>query len=66
LTDQKILFDLLSPDSICVTINESGVLVPPKTVSCWIPITKNPKEKHNTDKCGHCRLKNCLYRKKQS
>ena len=66
LTDQKILFDLLSPDSLGITLSESNVFLPYKTVSCWIPITQNPMEKTNTNKCRQCTLKNCLYRQSKS
>jgi hypothetical protein len=62
LTGQKILFDLLLPDSLGVTLSDSYVFLPYKTVSCWIPITKDPMEKSNINKCRQCSLKNCLYR----
>ena len=66
LTDQKILFDLLSPDSLGITLSESHVFLPYKTVSCWIPITQNPMEKTNINKCRQCSLKNCQYRQIKS
>ncbi len=66
MTGQKLLFDLLCPDSLGVTLSDSYVFLPCKTVSCWIPITKNPMEKNNTDKCRQCSLKNCLYRQNKS
>ncbi len=60
---QKLLFDLLSPKLIGVTITKDFILLPYKTVSCWICITKNSIKKDNENKCSQCSLKNCLYRK---
>ncbi|WP_457554179.1 hypothetical protein [Desulfobacula sp.] len=62
LTDQKILFDLVSPNSLGVTLSDSYVFLPYKTVSSWIPITNDPMGKTMTNKCQQCSLKNCLYR----
>jgi hypothetical protein len=66
MTDQKILFDLLAPNSLGVTLSKSYVFLPYKTVSCWIPITQNPMEKTNINKCRQCSLKNCMYRQNKS
>jgi len=66
LKDQKILFDLLLPDSIGVTLSDSYVFSPYKTLSCWIPLTENPMEEALTNKCRNCSLKNCLYRQNKS
>jgi hypothetical protein len=66
LTGQKILFDLLLPNSLGVTLSDSYVFLPYKTVSCWIPITKDPMEKSNINKCRQCSLKSCMYRQNKS
>jgi hypothetical protein len=64
LDSQTILFDHLDAESIGVRLNESGVMLPMKSISFWLRVTRDQKaaEDHGY-KCQKCEMKNCLYRK---
>ena len=64
LDSQTVLFDHLDAESIGVRLNESGVMLPMKSVSFWLRITRDKKaaEDHGY-KCQKCEMQNCLYRK---
>jgi hypothetical protein len=64
LDSQAVLFDHLDAESIGVRLNESGVMLPMKSISFWLRVTRDEKaaEDHGY-KCQKCEMQNCLYRK---
>jgi hypothetical protein len=64
LDSQTILFEHLDAASIGVRLNESGVMLPMKSISFWLRVTRDEKaaEGHGY-KCQKCEMQNCLYRK---
>jgi len=64
LDAQTGLFDHVDAKGIGVRLNESGVMLPMKSISFWLRITRNKKaaEDHGY-KCRKCDMENCLYRK---
>jgi hypothetical protein len=64
LDSQTILFEHLDAESIGVRLNESGVMLPMKSISFWLRVTRDEKaaEDHGY-KCQKCEMQNCLYRK---
>jgi hypothetical protein len=62
IEDQTSVFKLLDGESIGVTLKESMMMTPVKTISVVYGIGKElaiPDEDHN---CGKCNLKNCQFR----
>ena len=64
LDSQTILFDHLDAERIGVRLNDSGVMLPMKSISFWLRVTRDEKaaEDHGY-KCQKCEMQNCLYRK---
>ncbi|MGD8765180.1 MAG: vitamin B12 dependent-methionine synthase activation domain-containing protein [Desulfobacteraceae bacterium] len=61
---QSILFDHLDAESIGVRLNESGVMLPMKSISFWLRVTRDEKAAEGYGyKCQKCEMQNCLYRK---
>lgn len=59
LSDIKMIFELLKPEKIGVTLTDSFMMVPQKTLAGIAAKGVNPQKK-----CGNCaRLNNCVYRK---
>ena len=61
---QSQLFEHVNATGIGVKLNDSGVMLPMKSISFWLRITANKKaaEDHGY-KCSKCDMENCLYRK---
>ena len=64
LDSQSKLFEYVDAKRIGVQLNDSGVMLPMKSISFWLRITRNKKaaEDHGY-KCRNCDMENCLYRK---
>jgi hypothetical protein len=64
LDSQKKLFKHVDAEHIGVRLNESGVMLPMKSISFWLRITGDKKtaEDHGY-KCRKCEMRNCIYRK---
>jgi hypothetical protein len=64
LDSQSRLFEHLDAKGIGVRLNESGVMLPMKSISFWLRVTRDKKaaEDHGY-KCQKCDMENCLYRK---
>ena len=61
---QSQLFEHVNAIGIGVKLNDSGVMLPMKSISFWLRITRNKKaaEDHGY-KCRNCDMENCIYRK---
>lgn len=59
--EQKKLFQLLPGHCLDITLNESGMMQPVKSLSGIVGVGNSVRYKH-TD-CEQCASKNCLYRK---
>ena len=57
---QRDIFALLSPQKIGLTLNDSLLMSPTKSVTAIIPIGKDVKEK--THACENCKKQDCEYR----
>lgn len=64
LDSQFKLFEHVDAKGIGVRLNASGVMLPMKSISFWLRITRDKKaaEDHGY-KCQKCDMENCLYRK---
>ncbi len=64
LDTQTNLFKHVDAENIGVRLNDSGVMLPMKSISFWLRVTQNKKaaEDHGY-KCEKCAMENCLYRK---
>ena len=64
LDSQSQLFEHVDAGGIGVHLNDSGVMLPMKSISFWLRITRDKKaaEDHGY-KCRNCDMENCLYRK---
>ena len=64
LDSQSELFEHVDAKGIGVRLNQSGVMLPMKSISFWLRITRDAKaaEDHGY-KCRNCDMENCLYRK---
>ena len=64
LDSQSQLFEYVDAKRIGVQLNDSGVMLPMKSISFWLRITRDKKaaEDHGY-KCRNCDMENCLYRK---
>ena len=59
VTDLKYIFEVLKPEKIGITLLDSGMMVPQKSMCGIIAIGKNEKKR-----CGDCiMLDNCAFRK---
>lgn len=61
IKDQKKLFQLLPKKYLGISLNESGMMHPSKSISGVIGIGENVKFKHTN--CKSCPSANCMYRK---
>lgn len=62
VNEQKLLFRMIPGNSCGITLNESSLMDPVKSVSGIIGIGKNVKKIPYT--CNICNFQNCIYRKK--
>jgi hypothetical protein len=64
LDSQAKLFEHVDAAGIGVQLNDSGVMLPMKSISFWLRITRDKKaaEDHGY-KCRKCDMENCIYRK---
>ncbi len=64
LDSQTCLFAHVNAAHIGVQLNQSGVMLPMKSISFWLRITRDKKaaEEHGY-KCQKCDMESCLYRK---
>ena len=62
LSCQRRLFDLVDAASIGVRLNESGIMIPAKSVSFVIKLTTSRVPQGSRNKCASCVLPHCAYR----
>ncbi len=66
LSDQRFLFDALQiPKNIGVSLTDSFLMVPFKSVTAVIGLSSDPTQCH-INKCMSCTAKNCPFRKENS
>lgn len=64
LDSQRELFMHVDTDALGITLNETGIMIPLKSVSFWLKWTTNFQATNNHRyKCQRCALESCLYRK---
>lgn len=61
--EQEIIFKLLPADSIEVTLTKSYMMVPRKSVSFAVSLTKNRQSDEAASQCTRCRRKDCEFRR---
>ncbi len=67
LTLQKDIFTLLNcPKNIGLTLTESLMMAPSKSVTAVMGIKNEPTPENCKDKCENCSLTNCIYRKEEN
>lgn len=64
LDSQAQLFEHVDAKGIGVQLNDNGVMLPMKSISFWLRITRDKKAAEDYGyKCRNCDMENCLYRK---
>ena len=66
LEAQRFIFDLLPSEKIGVRLNRSFMMIPRKSVSFAVNLSKNRFKDKNSDPCKVCGLKECRFRKRQT
>jgi len=60
--EQKYLFELVPAESIGVTLTESSMMVPRKSVSFAVHIAQDPVRLRSEGSCRNCDMETCQYR----
>lgn len=60
--EQRLIFDQLDPDDIGVTLSESCLMLPSKSISYAVPLTGGTPGKFARGRCERCDLQDCSYR----
>ncbi len=60
--EQRAIFELLPAERIGVSLSESGMMIPRKSVSFAIDISKNPARLRSENSCRNCDIESCRYR----
>ncbi len=63
LKDQKVLFQLCDAEGIGVSLNESYMMIPRKSISFCVGIGRELISAPNTNRCRYCNMKECQYRR---
>jgi len=63
LEAQRFIFGLLPAEKIGVRLNRSFMMIPRKSVSFAVNLSKNSFEDENSDPCKVCGLKQCRFKK---
>lgn len=63
LEAQRFIFDLLPAEKIGVRLNRSFMMIPRKSVSFAVNLSKNRFQHENSDPCKVCGLKECRFKK---
>ena len=63
LEDQREIFDLLPADRIGMSLNQSCMMIPRKSVSFAVTFTDRGQEPPSGNPCERCGLKNCPFRR---
>jgi hypothetical protein len=64
LDSQSQLFEHVDAKGIGVQLNDNGLMLPMKSISFWLRITRDKKAAEDYGyKCRNCDMENCLYRK---
>jgi len=66
LEAQRFIFDLLPAKKIGVRLNRSFMMIPRKSVSFAVNLSRNRFKDENSDPCKICGLKECRFRKGQT
>lgn len=62
LTEQRVLFDLLRPGEIELSLNERCMMAPSKSVTFAVPLQGGRPGGPQLGRCLHCGLADCTYR----
>jgi hypothetical protein len=62
LEKQHQLFQMADSTSVGVGLNSSAIMMPAKSISFFMILTKTPHRHSGKDKCTICRLAHCQYR----
>lgn len=60
--EQRLIFDALDPADIGVTLSESLVVRPSKSISYAVPLTGGTAGKHARSRCARCDFADCTFR----
>ena len=66
LEAQRFIFDLLPAEKIGVRLNRSFMMIPRKSVSFAINLSRNPFKDKGSTPCEICGLKKCRFKKRQT
>jgi hypothetical protein len=66
VTEQRLLFALLEPADIGITLTASCMMVPRKSVSFVVPLDDGWPEDPPGSRCSRCGLEDCPYREENA
>lgn len=64
LEDQRVLFDMLEPSAIGVTLTDRFMMVPRKSVSFVVALDGAAADNDDSSRCSLCELDACPYRRR--
>lgn len=64
VSGQRAVFSLIDPSPIDVTLNESCMMTPQKSVSFALPLREGESQLNDKPACHECGFKNCAFRRK--
>ncbi len=62
LEQQRLLFKVADNESVDVFLNSSAIMIPTKSISFFLMLTKTLLTNEETSKCNSCRMTACQYR----
>ncbi len=62
LEQQQLLFQIADNESVDVFLNSSAIMLPTKSISFFLMLTKTVLKSKETNKCNSCRMVGCRYR----
>ena len=62
LEEQRLLFRIADNEAVGVFLNSSAVMMPAKSISFFLMLTKTLLKNAGTNKCSSCRMAGCRFR----
>ncbi len=62
LEQQHLLFQIADNEAVDVCLNSSAIMVPSKSISFFLMLTKTVLKHRGTHKCSSCRMDGCQFR----
>lgn len=63
MEQQELLFQIVDNKAVGIFLNSSNIMIPGKSISFFLMLTKTLPETERTHKCSSCRMKKCQFRR---